>query len=324
MNIVLGIADGRIPIWEYLNVDIMANQLTIYSNSLLRNLVTNKRKLPSRLWVDSGGYQIMVKGIKLSINEVIKRYSELDADYLMSLDVPIISDEFNEYYFKLNLSNYLALRDALPDKLIIPIVHFYPSKYLIKALEFYVLKLETPIIAYGGIVPPLIKRTGLRFRSLVGIILIKKLLNKWGIGTKLHVLGVGSYLMIRIAEHLEVDSVDTSTWRVKAAYGHVIVPGIGERYVGSREIRYKTPRIREHELNLLYDSLRATKFPLIHKFNELLRSFKGRALINAWVITKTNNGVSPRSSFSKLLMKLLKLLDSDVQKITEVYDGNTL
>ncbi len=110
--------------------------------------------------------------------------------------------------------------------------------------------------------------------------------------------------MIRILEKMNIWSVDTSTWRVKAAFGHVIIPGLGERYVGNRKLRFRTPRARKEEIELLYKELEKTKFPLLDQFEELLNSFIGRAIINAWVILKTNNGINKRSNFIKLYEKL--------------------
>ena len=120
---------------------------------------------------------------------------------------------------------------------------------------------------------------------------------------------------------LNVNSIDTTTWRVKAAYGHVIVPGLGERYVGNRNIRFCTPKLREHEYEILITELKRTNFPHVDKVDELLKTFKGRALINAWIITKVNGTISQYSSFYRLYNKLHSLCNYELSELIKIYES---
>ncbi len=43
--------------------------------------------------------------------------------------------------------------------------------------------------------------------------------------------------------------------------------------------------------------------------------------MNAWVITKVNDGVSPKSTFRKLLKKLLMIKELRIRDIIKIYDG---
>jgi len=309
---VLGIADGRLKIWNLIDTDVMVNQFIIYKNSL---------KLPSRrhfsLWIDSGGYQIMKHNVRVDMEDVIRRYALIDAEYYMSLDIPVTDPrQANQKVIEKNYKNFLELIKHLPDKNIIPIIHLYPSKYLLKFSQEYI-DLGCSIIAYGGIVPPLLRKTKLRFKALLGLLILLKSFPN----VRFHVLGAGSYLMIRIFESLGVHSLDTSSWRVKAAFGHVLIPGLGERYVGNRNIRFNTPRIKRMELEVLYNSLKNTNFPLMENFYSLLKTFEGRAIINAWVIAKINQGISRKSSFFKLYKKLLKLKEESTEELAKIYEG---
>jgi len=300
-----------IPVWEVIdNTDIMVNNLVLTRTML--------KKLPSDtdIWVDSGGYQILVKKLRIGIDEIIERYKIINANYYMSLDIPCSDPlDFKEEVFKINISNYFYIRKKLPDKLIIPVVHLYPSKYLIKAVETYVEN-GADIIAYGGIVPPMIRKTRLRIKSIIGFIIIRRLFPK----IKIHVLGIGSYVMTRIFRDLGADSLDTSTWRVKAAYGHVIIPRLGERYVGNRKLKFGTPYAKKEELILLYKELKRTNFPLINEFWDLLKTFKGRALINAWVITKVKGEISRKSSFYQLYKRVLSYRSAPIDDLIRLYD----
>jgi len=309
---VLGIADGRLKIWNLVDTDVMANQIVIYKNSF---------KLPSKrhfsLWIDSGGYQIMRHNVRFDIKDIIHRYTLIDAEYYMSLDIPVTDPcQANQKIIEKNYENFLELIKYLPEKNIIPIIHLYPSEYLLKFSQEYV-DMGCSIIAYGGIVPPLFRKTRLRFKALLGLLILLKSFPN----VRFHVLGAGSYLMIRIFESLGVYSLDTSSWRVKAAFGHVLIPGLGERYVGDRNIRFNTPKVKEGELEVLYNSLKNTNFPLMENFYNLLKTFEGRAIINAWVIAKINQGISRKSSFFRLYKKLLELKEKPAEELVKIYEG---
>ena len=315
MHIVLGIANGGIPIWDILDNDIMFNHL-VAPRSLIRKLdVIRGRGI--RVWVDSGGYQILRKGLRICLDEIIHRYRMLSADYYVSLDLPVPSIKYASWEIvRRNVENFEKIANRLPDLRIIPVVHLYPSDLLIWAVERY-LEYDPPIVAYGGVVPSTLNRKESRLRSLLGFLILRKLFPN----VRFHVLGLGSYVMTRILSALGAWSLDTSTWRVKAAYGHVIIPGMGERYVGSRKIRFGTPPAKPEEIELLYRELRRSGFPLIDKFHELLSTFKGRAIINAWVIVRINGGISKRSSFYRLYKQILEFSKMSVDELIEIYDG---
>jgi len=318
LKIVLGVADGSIPIWRFLTVDIMVNQLNI--NTRLFEGLKFAKENGNNTFVDSGGYQILVKRKKIDIKTVIEKYKKIDADYFFSLDIPIYNwSKEMEQMILTNISNYEVLYTNLEDKNIIPVIHLYPYDLMVKAVEKY-LEYDPPLIGYGGIVPPMIRKTRLRLKALIGAIILRRLLP----GRRIHVLGIGSYIMTRIIKEIGVDSIDTSTWRVKAAYGHVIIPGLGERYVGNRNLKFGTPRIRPNEIRILYNHLVMTKFPFIDKFNDLLNSFKGRAIINAWIITRVNGNISPMSSFYRLYKQIRLYSRYSLEELIKIYERDHL
>jgi len=317
MKIVLGVADLRIPIWEFINLsDIMVNNLSLKSKKKVKLLQELKEKHDLTIWIDSGGYQILVNGLKINIDDIIRRYSSIPADIYMSLDIPTFLPTEKQYKIvEENIRNFFILTKKFKDRKIIPVIHMYKGKLLQYAFEKY-MEVGIDLIAYGGIVPPMLRATRLRLISLLGALILRKLDPK----VKIHVLGIGSYVMIRILEKMGIWSIDTSTWRVKAAFGHVIVPGLGERYVGNRKIKFGTPKIRPEELELLYRELEKTHFPLLDQFEDLLKSFTGRALINAWVILKINNGLNRRSGFIKLYEKLGYYNKLPLEELLNEYD----
>lgn len=249
MKVLLGIPDERIPIWE-LGAPLMINQL-----------VWDSIPWDNETWVDSGGYQIMVKGFSLQVDAVLKKYLSLHADTFMSLDVPSFCTDVNEINFK----NFEYLYEKIN---VMPIIHAYTPDGIEKAVEFY--SQYTDKIAYGGIVPP-----SLNGSKKIVIMIYHYLRRKV---KYLHVLGAGSPYMREL--FFNADSVDTATYRIKASRGLVIIPGKGERYVGDRKIVWKAKRATDEDIALLLNFLEKTRFP----YKVDLKNWISRALINAWVL----------------------------------------
>ncbi len=292
MELVFGAADGSIPIWEVLpSIEVMINNLSW----------RHPRPRARRVWVDSGGYQAMVKGIKLSIEKVVERYRKLDADLFMSLDIPprTLCPEDRELV-KQNIENFDELRSRLEDREIVPVVHCYSPELMLEALDVY-QSLGAKIIAFGGAVPPSMARMGRgsRLAPLIALAIVVKASKR-----PVHALGIGgSVTMYTVLKTLGAHSADSSSWRVKAAYGKVLVPGLGERYVGDGRARFGRVDMRSEDMELLKRSLEATGFPYMDRLDEMLNTFRGRAIINAWIIYFYRDTFSPRNGFRWMLAR---------------------
>ncbi|TRM84566.1 hypothetical protein DJ522_04230, partial [Sulfolobus sp. F3] len=168
-----------------------------------------------------------------------------------------------------------------------------------KAVDFY--SQYTDIVAFGGIVPPSLNGGGGKKLAIAMYRLLRKL---WK--GKIHVLGAGSPFMRKL--FYDADSVDTSTYRVKAIHGMIIIPGKGERYVGERKIVWKARRATQEEIETLLSFLERTHFP----FQPRLEDWVSRALINAWVLL--------HSEYEKdhPLIKYTKSLKEPEEELTEL------
>ena len=274
MEIFLGVQDLKIPVWEF-NTSIMINQLKW-------DFIPWK----NRTWVDSGGYQIMKKGIKICIKEVEKKYKILNADAYMNLDVPSSPCQSVD---KANFENFehLYMREIN----VIPIIHAYNSGDIDKAIDFYTQ--YTDIIAFGGIVPPSLK--GGRKFIIYAYHYIRKSVKR------IHVLGAGSPFMRKI--FFNTNSVDTATYRVKGVNGLILIPGKGEKYVGERNISWRTRRATKEELEILFSFLERTHYPYEIKLDNWI----DRSLINAWVMLYSEyEGESWETRLSREVDKLSK------------------
>ncbi|MCI4435183.1 MAG: hypothetical protein JHC33_00005 [Ignisphaera sp.] len=120
-------------------------------------------------------------------------------------------------------------------------------------------------------------------------------------------------MLYKALQYLNVTSMDSSSWRTKAAYGKVIIPGRGERYVGGREAKFGRKDLSPEDLKLLIDALEQTRFPFIDRLDDMLKSFKGRALINAWITKHFPDVLEERNGYRWLvdLAKELSLLSLD-------------
>ena len=56
---------------------------------------------------------------------------------------------------------------------------------------------------------------------------------------KVHLMGLGSSpLTLHIGYYLGIESTDSAGYRRKAAYGQIVLPGTGERYVGNNTAKF--------------------------------------------------------------------------------------
>ena len=272
-GLVIGLADGGIPVWEILRGwNFMGNALT-----------TRKYPEPGAgvLWVDSGGFQAMRRGVGLSVERVAEAFRDIEAVYYIMLDEPPPHGIGGWESARRNLALFEELYARLEDRTIVPVVHHYDIGALEWLIDKY-LGYGARILALGGSVPGLLNRAKRKAATLLYIAITRRL---WP--HHLHVLGAGSPVMRCLLSMIGADTADTATWRAKAAYGKIIIPGAGERYVGKRRIRYGPLYARRDELELLERFLRRTGFPLIDgpgSLESLLATFRGRALVNAWIL----------------------------------------
>ncbi len=306
--VVLGTPDRTIPIWELGPLEVMVNAVTWRWG----------RPPVPRLWVDSGGYQIMVRGKRVGFEELLRRYRALDGDVYMSLDEPPrVPGKASPELVMGNVQRFERMYTLLDDKIVVPVIHCYPLDLFYKALEIYE-SYGVKIVAFGGAVPPTMGRCGpgSRLVPVAMLALLRKVFRGW-----IHALGIGGTCStLAIMSALKVDSFDSSSWRVKAAYGKIIVPGLGERYVGDGRARFGRKDLSEEEYEELRKFLERTGFPMVDKLRELLRTFQGRALVNAWVVTHVDPAISPRNGLRWLYGFACRLDEMGIDEVEKLVE----
>lgn len=205
-----------------------------------------------------------------------------------------------------SLENYAELSSKLPDLNIVPVIHFYREPDISMAMLRKVLDYGPRIIAIGALVPYVLMTRNVprnsRRKAMEFILAVREL------HPKVHVLGLGSPIITPILRLLGLHSTDTATWRLKAVYGKVMMPGGGgERHVTDRGIKFGKREATLDDVKELYEFLKATNFPLIDDFWIKLDNFEYRALVNAWVIAMSDR--PPRHGiFKSMYGELSKLL----------------
>jgi len=310
-SVVFGLPDTMIKIWEFIpDVEVMVNNIRWRWS----------RPTAKRVWVDSGGYQIMVKRMNVNISDIINRYRVIEGDIFISLDIPPqeLCTASKELVIR-NIINFEFLYEKLDDKKIIPVVHCYESSLLLHSIDIY-KSYGVDMLAYGGAVPPSMARMGKGSRTLplLGLAVVRKAFSKW-----IHALGIGGTPAIyKTLVILGIDSLDSSSWRTKAAYGKVMIPGLGERYVGNGKAKFGRKDLTEEEYKILEESLTKTKFPYIDDLGKQLASFRGRAIINVWIMKYFIDTIYSNNGFKWLLDYALKYANLSLNELTILLDNN--
>ncbi len=147
-----------------------------------------------------------------------------------------------------------------------------------------------PVVALGGIVPNLLRAPKALHpeKILEKLVMARQRLK----GKHIHVFGVGGTATLHLTFLLGMDSVDSSSWRNRAARGIVLLPGRGERSVvqlGS----WKGKPLSEEEKEILHNcSCPACKsYGFEHLAQKGSEGFYHRAVHNLWVLLEEIKGI---------------------------------
>ncbi len=289
MKIILGTPiNSRPKPWLYFKINsLMVNAFDILKNRRYLNNSSLRMILnfDNEIWIDSGGYQFLKHGIEPKIEDIERIYEKYwDARFYLNLDYPP-SPSDDEYTLKIKLRKSLENYDRLFKKFenTIPIIHFHHKIDIIMNFLKKYLNYNFEILAVGALVPYVLMTKGVPSGSRrLAINFLKELRSIFK--GKIHVLGLGSPIVTAILKAIGIDSTDSSTWRVKAAYGKIVSPGGGEVHVTDRNINFGKKKASIQDINRIYNFLRETNFPLIGDFWKICTDFEYRALVNAWIV----------------------------------------
>ncbi|MEM4652313.1 MAG: tRNA-ribosyltransferase [Pyrobaculum sp.] len=296
MRVVLGSPVNAVPKpWLYFDVPaVMINALDVKKDPRAA------LGYEGELWVDSGGYQILKRGLSVDVDKIAEVFKRVDAQLYFSLDVPPSPGdppEEAEKKFRKSYQNWLRLRRAVGDA-VMPVLHVYRDPALFE--RYLALYRDAPALAIGAAVPYVLITRGVpRGSRELALRLIQRAREEFR--GPIHVMGMGSPAVTPILAAVGVDSTDSATWRLKAAYGKVLLPGGGERHVTDRRVNFGKAKPKDGELEELYNFLNARGFPHLEDFFERIRtSFEYRALVNAFVVIHSAQHAPRPPTFRKL------------------------
>ena len=324
-KLVLGTIIGKPYPWLY-GVRVRAVMVNAYE-ILSKNLLWRVRGRGLRrilglgdeveLWIDSGGYQFLRHGVDVSVDRIARIYSSIDADYYVSLDYPPSprdSSRVRALKIYKSIRSYRELSKTIENT--VPVYHLSTRELLRIQYEEYH---SANYVCVGGLVPYFMQLAGKhsRLKAVVFLALVRKLVEQ-----PVHALGLASPAVLPILRLLGINSADTMTWRQKAAYGKVIIPGRGERHVSGRRVRFGPKYTSGDDWARLEYYLGKLDGKLKLSLDDLVNDFTARALFNAWslqyIAEKPYNGdeiISP--TFRKLYEKARELEKKNINEIEE-------
>ena len=280
--------------WHFFKIDgIMLNAYEILQNrSITKRLreigVHRYMEFNGLIAMDSGGFLFMKKGtIDIEPEAILTLYEESKPNFSVVLDYPLSPNlsykEMEKRLFKTleNTKRMVEIRQTSNPELI-PVIHGYD----LDLIRRYIQKLkkigEFNIYGIGSLVPSVFNTKGVGgIYNVVKIVSFVKAL----LPTKIiHVFGVGSTLTMHLMFYAGADSIDSSSWRSKAAFGAIQLQGIGDRFITPRKRHKVYPILKKEE----YEILEECKCPACKKegLEGLKSSFALRALHNAWIYQK--------------------------------------
>lgn len=177
---------------------------------------------------------------------------------------------------------------------------FVPVIHISRVLKKYILEIRNcdelnkkTSIAIGGIVPNLLRAP----KALSHSKILENLINlrKEFSDRTIHIFGIGGISTLHLAALLEIDSVDSSGWRNRAARGIILLPGKTERTI-SELGSWHGRKLNEKD----DEELAACSCPACLRFGlEGLKSggtsgFSNRATHNLWVLLEENSWIQEK------------------------------
>lgn len=236
------------------------------------------------IYLDNGAFQFLTKGKEISLKEYrdfVKRakpdWYVIPRDYIPA---PHMSDtEQLECLRKTMRVNKIFSKDGY-----VPVIHI--GRYL----ERYLQEFQSDIhlrkkqkVALGGIVPNLLRaRKAMPYQDILdGLRYVRAQMSD----KNLHVFGIGGVATLHLAALLGIDSVDSSGWRNRAAYGLVQLPGKGDRMIANLSSWRGRPPSKEE-----WEILEACQCPACSQFGveglkaRGIHGFCNRATHNLWIL----------------------------------------
>jgi len=292
---LLWIGEQRRPIKKDRSSDLVMDSVFNYYTSEQPRLTYKA----GQLFLDNGAFTANMKGIQLDTEKVIFVQETFKPNLTIPLDYPFRPGMSVPQMMKLwqrTAENvlYWQTSTSLNGRLV-PALHAWDKKTLIENVEWLQKNANSEYVALGSIVNPQFREYKGFFgdrqprKELIDMICLALSCIEKESDFRVHLMGFGSSpLMLHLGYYLGVKSTDSTGYRRKAAYGKIILPGTGERYVGetstdfgvSTSLHEDNPR-RSRDLALLEKC--TCSVCMINKY-QLWADWRARAIHNEYVM----------------------------------------
>jgi len=303
-------------LWRFFNVSgILVNACDILtSNGISKRIekegIGNFLRYDGPIMMDSGGFQFQKKEtIDINPLSIMDLYEKSKPDIGVVLDHPLdlISEKKNGERLISTMKNTGIMLKNNGNVVLLPVIHGYAADDINQLIEYIKDMIGDPVLIGVGSLVPLIKALNGRkefimskesivermgppkAKALTGFYMVEivKLIRREFPRSFLHVFGVGGVTTMHLMFSLGVDSIDSIGWRLKAAYGAIQLPGVGDRFVSPK--KRKRTKLSEKDLILLEKcECPICRQQKLARRMELLdnadpSTFCNRAIHNAWV-----------------------------------------
>lgn len=277
--------------WEYFGVEgIMLNAYDILKKPKIVERMKKEKVhrylgFNGQVAIDSGGFLFMKhKELPISPIKLVELYESWKPNFAVVLDHPVfpsLPENIIRKRQQTTLENIRVMTEVKKsgNPILIPVIHGYNKT----SLAWYINQLEKlgefEIYGIGSLVP-FVKGVKGAKGGLYKAVDILKIVKEYLPDKKLHIFGIGSSITMHLMFLAGADSVDSSSWRYKAAYGAIQLQGIGDRYItGKASPRY--PNLSKEEI----EKIKKCECPACRQYGlkGLKEKFTLRALHNAWV-----------------------------------------
>lgn len=257
---------------------------------------------PGPVFLDSGGFRLLRdRSLTFTVDDILEIQRDLCPDLAAVLDLPAspgvpVRQRRARWMTTLRNTEYMCSHNGHTS--MVPVLHGYTCHALQSRSEQVRGLAESRLVCVGSMVP-LFRRPSLAASLTRGRVCSSPWLNGWRVITRLmravraanpsttiHVLGAGSLGLIYLLVLMGIESFDSVSWRVEAAYGNIQLPGLALRSLRRQRARHTKRRLGIAEFPILADcSCPACEgLSLETRIQELRRSYRHRAIHNAHVL----------------------------------------
>ena len=173
---------------------------------------------------------------------------------------------------------------------LMPVLHGYSLKELEKACsDIKKIDDDPKLIGIGSLVPLIFSTTAgsKRFPDCMQFVMQSiKLIRSEFPDAMIHAFGIGSTLTMHLMYSVGTDSLDSTGWRIKAAYGMIQLPGVSDRHVKTRNNGRRFLDAAEQRILAKCECPTCKGNSIEERMNILDENFIPRAVHNAWVFKK--------------------------------------